>query len=502
MSGVAPHITPAGARPHSRGALSKVKAMQWFKDMSVARKQLLGVSMSVMLTVVLGISAYTQITASNQQIQRVVQNQMPSVRAIAETFAWISELRTNELVLLQTRDYDEALPGFEFARDGVRGANELYKSLLTDQSSRELYARVDPLYAAYMQGNTAFLEAARIGDYDAAAVIATETLQPLRIEMFGALNTLKENDDRLLQQELAASAATFQQSIRTIIALTVAAAVLAFGFGFLLSRMIGRALGQAKDISAAIAEGRFDNEIKVDSHDEIGQLLGSMRSMQHGLQRFVEAQHEISREHEAGEIDHRINASEFSGAYKEMADGINTLVASHIAVQARVVEVVASYGNGDLSVDMERMPGKQARITAAVDAVKASTEAVTAEIRMLVDAAVAGDFSPRGDAARFAFVYREMIESLNDLMASADRGLNEVGALLAAVAEGDLTRRADVSLPGQFGRLAADANGTVAHLSQIVGQIRQGSDAINSAAEEIASGNNDLSRRTEQQAAS
>src|SRR5690606_19028161 len=166
----------------------------------------------------------------------------------------------------------------------------------------------------------------------------------------------------------------------------------------------------------------------------------------HGLQRFVEAQHEISREHEAGEIDHRIDASEFSGAYKEMANGINMLVSSHIAVQARVVEVVASYGNGDLSVNMERMPGKQARITAAVDAVKSSTEAVTAEIKMLVDAAVAGDFSPRGDAIRFAFVYREMIASLNELMASADRGLNEVGSLLAAVAEGDLARRADTNL--------------------------------------------------------
>ncbi|MGY1411268.1 MULTISPECIES: methyl-accepting chemotaxis protein, partial [unclassified Luteimonas] len=37
---------------------------------------------------------------------------------------------------------------------------------------------------------------------------------------------------------------------------------------------------------------------------------------------------------------------------------------------------------------------------------------------------------------------------------------------------------------------------------EIVGQIRQGSDAINASASEIAAGNDDLSRRTEQQAAS
>ncbi|WP_238345971.1 methyl-accepting chemotaxis protein, partial [Luteimonas saliphila] len=46
------------------------------------------------------------------------------------------------------------------------------------------------------------------------------------------------------------------------------------------------------------------------------------------------------------------------------------------------------------------------------------------------------------------------------------------------------------------------ANRTVDRLADIVGQIRTGSDAINSAASEIAAGNDDLSRRTEQQAAS
>src|SRR5690606_35796165 len=112
------------------------------------------------------------------------------------------------------------------------------------------------------------------------------------------------------------------------------------------------------------------------------------------------------------------------------------------------------------------------------------------------------DFAQRSDAARFEFVYREMIEGLNALMASADRGLTEVGSVLNSVAEGDLSTRADDTLPGRFGALAADVNRTVDHLSGIVGNIRQGSDAISSAAGEIAAGNNDLSRRTEQQAAS
>ncbi|MGE5865256.1 MAG: HAMP domain-containing protein [Rhizobacter sp.] len=267
--------------------------------------------------------------------------------------------------------------------------------------------------------------------------------------------------------------------------------------GWLLTRSIVRPLQEATRVARDISRGRLDGEVTRVGNDELATLLGSMADMQAGLQRFALAQGEIARQHDAGEIDHRIPEGEFQGAFGEMAAQINTLVASHIAVQLQVVEMVGAYARGDLSGDLERLPGQKARFTEAVDGVKSGLESVMAEMGALVDAAVAGDFSRRGDAQRFEFAYRDMIENLNLLMASADRGLSEVGTLLSAVAAGDLTREADASLPGQFGRLAEDANGTVRKLADVVGQIRSGSDAINAAASEIASGNSDLSRRTE-----
>jgi methyl-accepting chemotaxis protein-1 (serine sensor receptor) len=50
-------------------------------------------------------------------------------------------------------------------------------------------------------------------------------------------------------------------------------------------------------------------------------------------------------------------------------------------------------------------------------------------------------------------------------------------------------------------RIAGDANTTAAQLATIVTDIKHASGNIHTAAAEIAAGNNDLSRRTEQQAA-
>ena len=283
-----------------------------------------------------------------------------------------------------------------------------------------------------------------------------------------------------------------------IILVLLLSAYLFLGF----SRSTRGSLRAIQDAAEALAIGQFPEKVHVASRDELRDIASSLERAVGSLRGFADAQRGLFDAHQQGEIDERLDAEAFPGSFGVMADEINTLVASHIEVNHRVIEIVGAYARGDLSADIERMPGKKAQITAAVDAVKSGMQAVNAEIKGLVDAAVAGDFSHRGEAQEYEFVYRDMVEGLNALMTSADHGLNEIGALLAAVAEGDLTREADADLPGQFGELAANANGTVRQLAQVVGQIRTGSDAISTAAGEIASGNNDLSQRTEQQAAS
>ncbi|TCZ87928.1 methyl-accepting chemotaxis protein [Lysobacter sp. N42] len=290
---------------------------------------------------------------------------------------------------------------------------------------------------------------------------------------------------------------------QVLVALGVLFSLLVSAYLFVgFSRSTRDSLHEIRNASELLAAGQFPDRVAVNSRDELRVIGDSIEQAVGTLRGFAKAQQDLFAAHQAGNIDERLDTEAFPGSYGVMADDLNTLVASHIAVQQRIVDIVARYGRGDLSDDIERYPGQKARITEAMDAVKAGMLRVNGEIKTLVDAAVAGDFRKRGDAEAFEFVYREMVDDLNMLMQSADRGVSEVGALLAAVSDGDLTRHADENLPGQFGELARNANRTVAQLSGIVGQIRSGSQMINTAAAEIASGNNDLSARTEQQAAS
>ena len=289
----------------------------------------------------------------------------------------------------------------------------------------------------------------------------------------------------------------------TLTTLWVLLVMLFSGYLFLgFSRSTRKTLHAIQEAAERVAVGDFPEHVRVDSRDELRGIAKSLEAAVTTLRGFETAQRNLFDAHERGEIDERLQTEAFPGSFARMAEEINAIVNSHIDVQMRVIDVVSAYARGDLSTDIERYPGKKAQITSAVDAVKFGTQAVTGEITALVEAAVAGDFSQRGDAQHFEFVYRDLVNALNTLMATADNGINEVGALLAAVADGDLNRRVQGTLPGRFGQLASDANRTVDTLTEIVAQIRQGSDAISAAAGEIAAGNSDLSQRTEQQAAS
>ncbi len=80
--------------------------------------------------------------------------------------------------------------------------------------------------------------------------------------------------------------------------------------------------------------------------------------------------------------------------------------------------------------------------------------------------------------------------------------LQETRAVMLALAEGDLTRSMTGNYEGEFKVLSEAVNQSIANLQSIVQQIGEATGLINTAAQEIAAGNTDLSSRTEEQASS
>jgi methyl-accepting chemotaxis protein len=217
------------------------------------------------------------------------------------------------------------------------------------------------------------------------------------------------------------------------------------------------------------------------------------------LNGLLAARVEMSRQHDLGMIDEEIPVAHFQGAYAEMARGINTLVKSHIAVKMRVVDVVGKYAQGDLSVDMDRLPGKKALITNAIDNVKKNLQTLNKDIMALVEAAKTGRLSTRSDASKYQYSFKEMVEGINATLDAVILPVQEGVGVLGEMAKGDLTVRVASNHLGDHALLKQSINTVGENLHKAMMDVQEAVTATASASSEISSSTEEMAAGAKEQ---
>jgi methyl-accepting chemotaxis protein len=429
------------------------------------------------------------------QFEKVVDVNMVKMRLLNDM------LDTNNAVLMHRRlmvikrgeDFDKDYQRAEELSQTYDGIWAKYIKIPRDATGDALVAKIAAARKATDASTQQLHERMKAGDFDGAT-------QELLAE-HGLATAWNESISALLRHQEALTARSREEYRATETwtgTLSIVFGVLSLVLGSLaawaITRSLTRPLAGAVKLADGIASGRLDSTIDASGNDEVTQLLRSMQRMQAQLQSVMAAQGELARQHDAGSLSYRMDESAFPGDYGRMVHDTNTLVGSHVQVQNRLIEVMKHYARGDLSVDMDPLPGEKAAITQAMDETKSSLSAINSEIRRLATAAAAGE-------DHFAYDFRDMVAGLNRLMQTTDENLVQVSTLLQAISRGDLTVRMHGDFHGVFARMRDDCNATVDQLKEIVGRIQASASSITLAAGEIASGNTDLSRRTEQQAA-
>jgi methyl-accepting chemotaxis protein len=124
------------------------------------------------------------------------------------------------------------------------------------------------------------------------------------------------------------------------------------------------------------------------------------------------------------------------------------------------------------------------------------------DIANIIDAASKGNFENKISEQNQTGFLLELTQNLNRLFDITANSLKEIDYVLEALSQGDLTSTIHSDYSGLFQQIKTNVNSTVERLRYVIHQIQDTTEVINNSATEIASGNNDLSKRTETQAAS
>ncbi|WP_341897816.1 methyl-accepting chemotaxis protein [Ferrovibrio terrae] len=119
----------------------------------------------------------------------------------------------------------------------------------------------------------------------------------------------------------------------------------------------------------------------------------------------------------------------------------------------------------------------------------------------IVTAAAAGDLNQRIDTAPLDGVAVRLGTGINRLLDAIGGAITDVGAVLAGLAAGDLTRRVTGDYAGVFAKLQGDVNMAGETLADTMRQVAVSASTVRDASAEISTGSQDLAQRTEAQAA-
>ncbi|OOW60895.1 chemotaxis protein [Xanthomonas campestris pv. leeana] len=459
----------------------------------------------IVLSGLIAFIGYRGLSASRALVDHLVNQNMVKIR-LSNTMMNANSVIATQIrnVVLPTSNEDNLkfIENIKNARaDYVKARAALYATPPLEEG-KEIRAEIDRRREIVKGLNDKVIELVITGHSDDALTLLLTKAAPAMQQWQDKIAENIALQNKLASDASAAALQSMDESRKLLIGGSLLVVLLSGALGVLITRSLTQPLSRATRAAESIAGGQLDNDVDTQFNDEAGRLLKAMSNMQQQLRNLLSAQTDMARRHDEGQISYRIDADAFPGEYGRMASDTNNLVASHIAVKLKLAQIMGRYAIGDLSEDMDKLPGEKAVLTDTMAQVKFNLSAMNTEIKHLATSAANGDFSARGDAERFQYDFRVMVESLNTLMATADGNLQSLSGLLQAIAAGDLTARMSGEFHGVFAQMRDDANATAVQLAEIVTGIKASAISIKGAASEIAAGNSDLSQRTEQQAAS
>ncbi|MGE8224057.1 MAG: methyl-accepting chemotaxis protein, partial [Stenotrophomonas sp.] len=477
--------------------------MNYLRNVRVAWRLGLGFGLLLLLVAAVVATGATATMVQKRAMEQVVEVGVAKVRLLSEMLDANNQMMVvrREMLIRQGEDRANDEQRIAALVKRYEASWTAYQALPGDAEGKVIGETIAAKRALARPLNKQTSELMEQGDFPGAVAL---TLGPVQEAANGWNKALADGvayEEKESREAAAEAIRLGERSLLQLLALGGVALLVGIAASVLIGRSMTGPLARAVQLAERLSKGELDQEFRLGGRDELTQLGEAMASVRQSVQAAIGAQLQMAEQHEAGAIRYRMDASAFPGDFGRMVQATNHLVESHVQVQLLMAEVMQRYAIGDLSRDLPEYPGEKGTLTRTLAAVKQSLMAINAQIDELARAARAGDFSVRGDAAAFQYQFQAMVNHLNGMMASSQASIADVSDVLRAISHGNLTARMEGEYEGVFARMRDDANATTTQLTGIVRGIQVAADSINNAAQELAAGNNDLSRRTEQQAA-
>jgi len=253
------------------------------------------------------------------------------------------------------------------------------------------------------------------------------------------------------------------------------------------------------EVTTAVATGDLSKKITVDVRGEILELKNTINTMVDQLNAFASEVTRVAREvGTEGKLGGQAEVKGVSGTWKDLTDNVN-IMAGNLTTQVRgIVKVVTAVSKGDLTQKLTlEAKGEVADLAETINLMVDDLNRLAGEVsRVARVAGIEGKLTERATVLGVGGSWKELVDTLNDLLESIVTPVLEVSRVVRAISEGDLTQKVEIHTAGDILAMSNALNLAVDNLNSLLGEINDSSLVVGSSSEEMAEKGINMSRVT------
>ncbi len=261
-------------------------------------------------------------------------------------------------------------------------------------------------------------------------------------------------------------------------------------------------LNVAAEYVDRISKGDLPDLITDKYQGDFNEIKNNLNLLITTLNLFIQELDKMNRDQAAGDIDAEVEVSHFTGAYRDIAQGLNEQVFEHIRIKKRIVEVVGRYGEGDFTAEMDRLPGKKAFINERLDLVRDTLRNLVNTVNALSRAAVAGELSARADTSSFKGDWKTLVQGMNETLDAVIGPLNVAAEYVSQIVQGEVPEPIATQYQGDYEVFKNNLNTLSASLRDMLGSIQEAANDLSTASAQILAATTQQSAGASEQSAS
>ncbi len=459
--------------------------MQWFRNAKIRVKLLLGFMVVIIFSTILGVFGALMIKSTDAGYSNLITYPVENINNVSEALYNVSVLRRFSIVYVV--DAEPARIGR--LPDDKKGGDAAYSAAKKNVDDYMQVTQNDPaLDDATRQANLATAQQigkaidaykSQIDDVYNAALSGNST------KAYALLADLKAPGDTILTGLLDGSKRVYQntqdmssdltntttKTFAILLTLTCIIIVLSIIIALFVASSVIKPVRRLAQNANEIANGNLNVNVVQNTKDEIGDLSRDFGLVVDTISRLIHDIDFVSSEIDKGDIESRIVADDFKGAYKNVATGINTALGGIISDVLLVLGALTELEQGNFAHQVKQLPGKKAILNTTYNKLQANLISVSSDIVKLASEASVGNLSATVDASRYAGDWNKLVSQLNNLLMAVNAPIKDVSHALAEVSKANLSVRITNSYQGEFGAMKDALNATVENTAAYISDI-------------------------------